>query len=146
MGLPDVPRRTPIYAGPGETAPRSLSNLVMRPNLERLLDGHAALAEWRFAPDPAGRFNGLVDVFGDGSVWAIWVPGHTPGSTAYLVRTTHGPVLLTGDASHTLWGWENGVEPGTYSLDREQSAESLRRLRAFVKDHPNVDVRVGHQR
>ena len=146
MGLPDVPKHTPIYAGPGETTPRSMQNLVLRPNIGRLLEGHESLSEWKFTPDAGGRFDGLVDVFGDGSVWAIWVPGHTPGSTAYLVRTAHGPVLLTGDASHTRWGWENDVEPGTYSHDADQSAASFRKLRAFALAHPNVEVRVGHQR
>jgi glyoxylase-like metal-dependent hydrolase (beta-lactamase superfamily II) len=145
MGLPDVPRGTPLYAGPGETAPRSLENAVARANYSRLLAGHGPIAEWQFAPDAAGRFDGVVDVFGDGSVWALWVPGHTPGSTAYLVRTATGPVLLTGDASHTRWGWEHDVEPGTYSLDPEQSAASFRRLRAFAVAHPELAVRVGHQ-
>ena len=69
--------------------------------------------------------HGIIDVFGDGSVWAIHVPGHSPGSTAYLVRTPRGSKLLVGDASHTRWGWENGVEPGTFSLDGPRSAESL---------------------
>jgi glyoxylase-like metal-dependent hydrolase (beta-lactamase superfamily II) len=145
MGLPDVPRQTPIYAGPGETAPRSMQNLALRPSIARLLDGHEPLSEWKFKADAGGRFDGLVDVFGDGSLWAIWVPGHTPGSTAYLARTAHGPVLLTGDASHTRWGWENDVEPGTYSNDPEQSAASFRKLRAFAVAHPNLEVRVGHQ-
>jgi len=145
MGMPDVPIQTPIYAGPGETTPRSMQNVVMRPNLERLLSGHGPIAEWGFAPDPAGRFDGVVDVFGDGSLWAIWVPGHTPGSTAYLVRTAQGPVLLTGDASHTRWGWDHDVEPGTYSLDPVRSAASFRKLRVFAAEHPNVEVRVGHQ-
>ena len=145
MGLPDVPRTTPIFSGPGETAPRSMQNLVLRSNFTRLLDGHEAIGEWPFAPDPAGRFDGVVDVFGDGSLWAIWVPGHTPGSTAYLVRTAQGPVLLTGDASHTRWGWENDVEPGTFSDDPVRGAASFRKLRAFAEAHPNVEVRVGHQ-
>jgi N-acyl homoserine lactone hydrolase len=145
MGLPDVPPQTPIYAGPGETTPRSLQNVVMRPNIERLLVGHEAIQEWRFAADGAGRFDGVVDVFGDGSLWAIWAPGHTPGSTAYLARTAQGPVLLTGDVSHTRWGWDHDVEPGTYSADPERSAASFRKLRAFAAEHPNVEVRVGHQ-
>jgi glyoxylase-like metal-dependent hydrolase (beta-lactamase superfamily II) len=145
MGMPDVPWPSQIYAGPGETRPRSLQNLVLRANVDRLLEGHAPIREWPFAPDPAGRFDGVVDVFRDGSLWAIWVPGHTPGSTAYLVRTARGPVLLTGDASHTRWGWDNGVEPGTYSQDRKRGAESFRKLRSFADAHPNVEVRVGHQ-
>lgn len=101
--------------------------------------------EWKFARDAGGRFDGFVDVFGDGSVWAIWVPGHTPSSTAYLVRTAHRPVL-PGDASHTRWGWENPVEPGTYSNDPDQGAASFYKLRAFAAAHPNLEERVGHQR
>ena len=58
------------------------------------------------------RFTGVLDLFGDGSVFAILVPGHTAGSVAYVARTPHGPVLFTGDTSHTRWGWEHDVPPG----------------------------------
>jgi len=84
-------------------------------------------------------------VFNDGSLWALHVPGHTPGSTAYLARTGKGPVLLVGDACHTSWGWEHSVEPGTFSSDQPRSAESLRSLSELVKRHPSIDVRLGHQ-
>lgn len=145
-GLPDVPKGTPLYAGPGETRERSLLNAVVAPNIDRALEGHAALNEWPYERDAAGRFAGVVDVFGDGSVWALSVPGHTPGSTAYLVRTTTGPVLLTGDASHTRWGWEHGVEPGEFSGDKPTSVKSLAALQALVQAHPEIQVRLGHQR
>jgi glyoxylase-like metal-dependent hydrolase (beta-lactamase superfamily II) len=99
----------------------------------------------RIAPTPDGTFAGVSDVLGDGSLWGIWVPGHTPGSVAFLARTPGGPVLLTGDACHTAWGWKNGVAPGTFSDDVEGSADSLARLEAFVARHPKVEVRLGHQ-
>jgi N-acyl homoserine lactone hydrolase len=94
---------------------------------------------------PDGLFDGVLDVFGDGSLWAIWVPGHTPGTIAYLARTLTGPVLLVGDACHTAWGWEHDVEPGSFSVDRAKGAESLARLERFVARHPKIDVRLGHQ-
>lgn len=145
-GMPDVPNATPVYVGPGETHGHSLTNALVAPNIDRALAGKGALNEWPYAGDAAGRFAGVVDVFGDGSVWALSVPGHTEGSTAYLVRTTSGPVLLTGDASHTRWGWEHDVEPGTFSGDKPKSAQSLAMLRTFVAAHPGVEVRLGHQR
>jgi glyoxylase-like metal-dependent hydrolase (beta-lactamase superfamily II) len=41
------------------------------------------------------------DVFGDGSVRILSVPGHTPGSQALLVKLPHtGYVALTGDLYH----------------------------------------------
>ena len=145
-GMPDVPAATRIYAGPGETAARAVVNGFLRPNTDRALAGKPAIEEWAFKPDPAGRFEGVLDVFGDGMVWALLVPGHTDGSTAYLIRTPQGPVLLTGDTCHTRWGWEHDVEPGTFTKDHPKNAQSLARLRRLAAEHPKLDVRLGHQK
>ncbi|MBW2316235.1 MAG: MBL fold metallo-hydrolase [Deltaproteobacteria bacterium] len=144
-GLADVPADVPVYLGPGETALRSVENLVVGPNLSRAAAGKGPLREWGFVPEKDGAFEAVLDVFGDGSLWAIHVPGHTPGSTAFLARTPEGPVLMVGDASHTAWGWENGVEPGSFSADQPASAASLARLRRLAAEHRGVDVRLGHQ-
>ena len=45
--------------------------------------------------DASGRFDGVVDVFGDGSFWAIWTPGHTPGTGSHAQATG-------GHAPHSL--------------------------------------------
>lgn len=145
MGLPDVPPDTPIYAGPGETGASRFLHLFTRGTIDRMLGTSGPIREWRYAGDAGGRFAGVVDVFGDASVWALHVPGHSPGSTAYLVRTPKGPVLYIGDASHTRWGWEHGVEPGTFSLDGPLSARSLAALRQLAQDVPEIEVRLGHQ-
>ena len=144
-GMPDVPDQTPIFAGPGETSERKAENFFVAGVIDRALEGKGPIREWRFSRDPDGVFAGVLDVFSDGTVWALFVPGHTRGSTAYLARTPDGPALFVGDACHTAWGWEHGVEPGTFSSDQPQSAESLRRLRSFVAKHPEIEVRLGHQ-
>jgi glyoxylase-like metal-dependent hydrolase (beta-lactamase superfamily II) len=145
-GMRDVPHGTPIYAGPGETRDREFLFLFSRGTIDAQLDGQDAIQEHPFTPDPSGRFAGVLDLFGDGTVFAIWSPGHTSGSTAYLVRTPHGPVLFTGDVCHTRWGWDHGVEPGSFSSDRPRSRASLDALRALASRHPTLDVRLGHQR
>ena len=145
MGLPDVPPDTSVYAGPGEPSASQFLNLFSRGTIDRMLEASGPIQEWTYAGDPDGRFAGVVDIFGDASVWAIHSPGHSPGSTAYLVRTPEGSKLLVGDASHTRWGWENGVEPGTFSLDRPRSAESLAALRELAREFPEMDVYLGHQ-
>jgi N-acyl homoserine lactone hydrolase len=145
MGLRDVPASAPVYVGAGDAEDRSFMNLFERAVYDAALEEKGPLREVRFAPDPGGAFEGVLDVFGDGTFWAISVPGHTPGSIAYLARTPHGPVLLTGDACHSAWGWEHGVEPGTFSDDRAKSADSLARLERLVARHPAIDVRLGHQ-
>jgi glyoxylase-like metal-dependent hydrolase (beta-lactamase superfamily II) len=145
LGMRDVPASVPVFVGAGDAHDRSFMNLFEKGVYDTALEGKGPLREIHFAPDPDGVFEGVLDLLGDGSLWAISVPGHTPGSVAFLARTPHGPVLLTGDACHTAWGWEHGVGPGTFSDDVAKSAESLARLQRFVARHPEVEVRLGHQ-
>jgi N-acyl homoserine lactone hydrolase len=145
MGMPDVADETPVYAGPNEAEDSHWTHLVTRGSIDDHLAGKHALREFAFAPEPNAPLHAVLDLFGDGSLWAIWVPGHTEGSVAYLARTPTGPVLMTGDACHTRWGWDNQVEPGTFSTDQERSAESLLQLVTLVKQHPKITVRLGHQ-
>jgi glyoxylase-like metal-dependent hydrolase (beta-lactamase superfamily II) len=147
MGMRDLPAGTPVYVGPGEATSRSVEGWLVRSITDEALSRKGTLREWRFTPAPRAdaAFDGVIDIFGDGSLWALHVPGHTAGSVAYLARTQDGPVLMTGDACHTAWGWQHGVEPGSFSTDRARSAESLRRLKALVARHPAIQVRLGHQ-
>jgi glyoxylase-like metal-dependent hydrolase (beta-lactamase superfamily II) len=146
LGLRDVPNGVPVFVGAGDAEETSFMNVFTRGIYNQALEGKGALREVHFSRDPDGTFAGVADVFGDGSFWAISVPGHTPGSIAFLARTPKGPVLLTGDACHTAWGWEHGVGPGTFSEDVAASADSLSRLERLVARHPDIDVRLGHQR
>jgi len=144
-GMPDVPKAATVFTGPGEAAARGALNVFVQGSTDRALAGHPPLAELPFAADPSGRFAGVLDLFGDQSVFAIWVPGHTPGSVAYLARTPTGPVLFVGDTCHTAWGWQHGVEPGTFTADHARNATSLAALRALAERHPAMTVRLGHQ-
>ena len=146
-GLAEIPLETPLYVGPGETDERHWTHFFTRSLVNRALRGRPPLLTWNFAgaPDDPSRELAVVDIFGDGSAFALSVPGHTRGSVAYLVRTTRGPVLLTGDTSHTRWAWEHGVEPGSFSSDIARNRISFLQLRALVTRHPQIQVRVGHQ-
>ncbi|TCS38973.1 MBL fold metallo-hydrolase [Reinekea marinisedimentorum] len=135
-GLPAIERGVPIYIGKGEANQKFPLFAVTQGIIDAILQGRPPLAEWQAA---------VVDVFSDGSVWAIHAPGHTAGSTAYLINSTAGTVLLTGDVSHTAWGWQHGVEPGQFTIDRGQNKASLSKLMQLSNDYPEIDVRVGHQ-
>ena len=91
--------------------------------------------------EPLGK---MIDLLGDGSLWAISTPGHTSGHVSYLVNTTEGWVLLTGDASHTRWGFENDVIPG-WSEDEDKARKSLEALRVFSMENKDVRVVFGHE-
>ncbi|NOT20555.1 MAG: MBL fold metallo-hydrolase [Sideroxydans sp.] len=144
-GMPDIASNVPLYIGATESNESSFKNLFVRGATDQLLQGKQALQEWHFQPDPQGKFAGIVDVFEDGSVFAISVPGHTQGSTAFLIRTTHGPVLLTGDTCHTRWGWDHTVEPGDFTADHVRNLQSLKHMKELVARHPQIEVHLGHQ-
>lgn len=146
LGLPDLAPDVPIYVGPGELRQRRKLNALLRPTMQRLFDGRDPVREL----DPATTlalepFSTVVDLVGDGSIWGIVVEGHTKGSMAWLVNSTDGPALFVGDTSHTRWGWDHGVPPGTFTSDHELNAVALEQLRGFVKAHPEIRVYVGHE-
>lgn len=86
-----------------------------------------------------------VDLFGDGSFWAISVPGHTDDDIAYLINGPT-PVLLTGDASHFGWAFKNGVAPrGWNEAGTARGYSSLEQLRAFARTYPDVRIVYGHE-
>lgn len=145
-GLPDVSPEVPVYVGQGEPEARSFQNWLLRRTLKASVGERPALSHW----DPAqavslGPVERAWDVLGDGSLWALATPGHTPGSTSYLARTTEGPVLFTGDTCHTRWGWDHGVTPGHYTADHEANARSLAALLALAGEVPGLRVYVGHE-
>lgn len=139
MGVSDLPVNTPVYTGPGESRLSKAEHMFTQGSTDRLLSNVNKLREWQFQDD------NVVDIFGDKTVFAIHVPGHSPGSTAYLIRSTKGPQLLIGDATHTRWGWQHAVEPGTFSHDKKQSAASLQGLVNLSQQFPSILVHPGHQ-
>ncbi|MCB9741534.1 MAG: MBL fold metallo-hydrolase [Alphaproteobacteria bacterium] len=145
MGLAALPEDTKVYMGPGELEARAAINGLTRGFYRRALRGKPSVTTWAW--EQGTELGGLpaLDVFDDGSLFALHVPGHTDGSTAYLARTTEGPVLFTGDCAHLRWSWENVVESGSYSADQALHAESLGKLKALALEIDGLKVYVGHE-
>ncbi|KAF5692858.1 metallo-beta-lactamase superfamily domain-containing protein [Fusarium denticulatum] len=144
-GLPDIPKDVPIYIGPHEADSGLFMNVAVQGTNDRLLAGRPPLQEFEIPRDADERFEGVIDIFGDGTLFAIHSPGHTTGHIALVARTPAGPVLMTGDVCHTRWGWDNCVEPGTYLKERDPSRKSLFALKALSERHPNMEIKLGHQ-
>ena len=145
FGLPALPAETAIVVGPGEMDQRGWEGAALRATFNAFFTGRPDAEVLPFDPDTGDGIAGVVDLLGDGSLYALWTPGHTPGHMSFLLRTTNGPVLITGDASHTTWGWQNGVEPGSFNVDMARSARALEDLRALAARHPQMTVYTGHQ-
>src|SRR5262249_23760135 len=100
--------------------------------------------DFSFAPVMA-PLGPSVDLFGDGSLWAISVPGHTDDDIAYLINGAT-PILLTGDASHFAWAFNAGVAARGWNQAGTVSAyRSLALLRAFATAYSSVRLVYGHE-
>ncbi len=92
----------------------------------------ALLAHWLKEGGKVDPVESDRDVFGDGSVVMLAMPGHTPGESALLVRLAKTPpVILSGDVVHLEAQWSRFVVP-TWNTDRAASLSSMDRLRRLA--------------
>ena len=122
--------------------PDHTGQAVQFPNAKLLIgkgdfDGTAGkddpFGPWRGAGKNVTLATGDIDVFGDGKVTALHLPGHTPNHLALLVRLPSGPVLLSGDLYHSTDARQKrGVPP--FNTDRAQTLASMDKFEKLAKD------------
>jgi glyoxylase-like metal-dependent hydrolase (beta-lactamase superfamily II) len=98
----------------------------------------ADLARWLGGGGQVTEVQGDLDVFSDGSVVMLNMPGHTPGHHALLIRLASGPVMLSGDTYHFAEQVAHrGVPP--FNTDRADSLASMDRFDRLAR---NLHARV----
>ena len=73
-----------------------------------------------------------IDVFGDGSVVALNMPGHTPDHMSLLVKLSSGNVLLTGDLYHAREARALKGMPA-FNTSRAETLASMDRFERLAK-------------
>jgi N-acyl homoserine lactone hydrolase len=94
----------------------------------------------------ASSFSGFgrsFDLFGDGSVRAVFTPGHTFGHMSVVVRTTGLEVLIAGDAIYLRETLENSHLPHR-TEDEHLFRRSLREIQQYRKETPDALIIPGH--
>lgn len=87
---------------------------------------------WRGEGKKVELVNADTDVFGDGKVRTIYLPGHTPDHMGLLVNLKSGPLLLTGDLYHSTIAREKRAMPG-FNTSRPETLESMDKFEALAK-------------
>ncbi|PXA98811.1 MBL fold metallo-hydrolase [Nostoc sp. 3335mG] len=119
--------------------------LIGKADFDKLAAGKAdgqreAIAPWLGEGTKIVKLSGDHDVFGDGSVTILSMPGHTAGHAALLVRVTGGaPVLLSGDQFHAQQSFDRNLVP-VFNADRAQTLTSSDRFRAVAAQEKAVIV------
>lgn len=109
-----------------------------------------ALVDWVV---PALRQTALgqpaKDVMGDGTIWYVSTPGHTPGSASVLVYAADGPWLFVGDTAwldaHLEGAWRPGRTSRVVDADRDALEASLAWSRGLAASCPTLRVVAGHE-
>lgn len=139
-GIIDLPKNIPYVAGPGER----YINFRFFMQTDHL-KGIRQLYEIDFMQgidlSPLGKG---VDLWGDGSFWAIESGGHSKGHVMYFINGVEEQVLVTGDACNDRYQFDTGIGPGSYSKDVEQAQEVLEKIIAFKEHYPGVRLVFGH--
>lgn len=139
-GIVDLPKDIPYVVGEGERYVNF--RFILQGDH---LSGVPALQEIAFDEgvdlSPLGTG---VDLFGDGSLWAIRSPGHSAGHVLYFINGVEQQVLLTGDACNTLEQFSAGIGPGSYSGDVAQAQVTMDRILRLKDQHPQVVLSFGH--
>lgn len=138
-GLVDLPARVPAVFGRGE------DTFMQKAMIGDHLDGRPLYAlnfdKGRALPP----FQRVLDLLGDGSIWAISTPGHSPNHVSYLVNAQSGPVLIIGDACAYHAQFEHRIRPSPGVDDQQAAIRSLAGLRELYDRFPQLQVMVGHE-
>jgi glyoxylase-like metal-dependent hydrolase (beta-lactamase superfamily II) len=103
-----------------------------------------AMTHWITGDGKWDKVDGDRDVFADGSVIMINLPGHTPGHHGLLVKLpVSGYVLLSGDVAHFAENLATNGVPG-FNADRAQSLASMERFKALGANH-KAKVIIQHE-
>jgi glyoxylase-like metal-dependent hydrolase (beta-lactamase superfamily II) len=138
-GLVDLPARVPAVFGRGE------DTFMQKAMIGDHLDGRPLYA-LDFDEAPAlPPFEHVLDLLGDGSIWAISTRGHSPNHVSYLVNAEAGPVLITGDACAYHAQLDHRIRPNPGVDDQEAAIRTLAGLRELYDRFPQMQVMVGHE-
>jgi N-acyl homoserine lactone hydrolase len=93
--------------------------------------------------DSFATFGRSFDLFGDGSIRAVFTPGHTHGHTSYVLRLREREVLIACDAAYTMRTLEEDVLP--YKMaDEHQFRRSLKEIQRYRERTPGALIIPGH--
>lgn len=110
----------------------------------------ARFQPFEFDGPPYEGFSSSHDVFRDGTVVAVPLPGHTPGSAGYFLNSGDGKrFLLVGDA---VWSYEgikrpahkNPLASAIVDYDQPALAETIGRLHTLAEERPDLVIVPAH--
>ena len=88
-------------------------------------------------------FGRSFDLFGDGSIRALFTPGHSHGHTSYALRLREREVLVAADAIYTQRTLDESVLPFKMA-DEHNFRRSLKEIQRYREQTPGALIIPGH--
>lgn len=148
-GIPDIPG-VPLKINRVEYEAARLGLLDERGGLVRHLLGDNPREFFDLTGPSYAGFRTSYDLFGDGSIVLVPLPGHTAGNTGMFINGSNGPrVLLLGDAAWTLQNYSRPapIHPLLWSAITSDDAtawQTLIELHRFWLRHPDIALIAMH--
>ncbi len=101
-----------------------------------------------FTSAPLPYLGATCDLYGDGSLRIVWLPGHARGQIGMLVQTAPSPVLLAADGCWLRAAYRDlrPPHPRTHLFvdDPHAVQQTLYNLHHFARAHPEVNIIPTH--
>jgi N-acyl homoserine lactone hydrolase len=96
-------------------------------------------------------FEESKDIYGDGTIVVVPLPGHTPGSQGMFLKLGQRRVFLIGDAADILEAAERGLPKSTpiranTDFEPELADLTTKRIADFHRVHPDIALVPAHDR
>ena len=134
------------------TAERAFIDAGKYPGLVDQMIGQWQVKTFEFTDGPYENFDRSLDLFGDGSVVFVPLPGHTDGSNAMFVNLRSGKrFLFTGDLTWALEGFQLPAERPWVArklvdADEAEVRRSIVKVHLLMRKYPDLIVVPAHDR
>ncbi|MFI3133546.1 MBL fold metallo-hydrolase [Staphylococcus warneri] len=92
-----------------------------------------------------GPKNRSFDLFGDGTITMVWVPGHSKGLASTIIKNEDSEkfLLLASDVGYAAKSWQENVLPGVL-VDKEDAQLSLDWVKKMANDKNCIEAIANH--
>jgi glyoxylase-like metal-dependent hydrolase (beta-lactamase superfamily II) len=158
-GVADFPSARLIYGAEGMTYAQQMRGLrgVIKGILGDLVRGLQAMPSLPIEPiEPTHQgvppdlapFDQGYDLFGDGQLWAVPLPGHARGQYGLYFQASHGPVFLVADACWSSDAYQKGILPHPITRlamdDWSSYCTTIQKLQVLWKRRPEILIIPSH--
>jgi glyoxylase-like metal-dependent hydrolase (beta-lactamase superfamily II) len=106
-------------------------------------DGPLISIKERFSP-----FSHAFDLFSDGSLLAVHLPGHSPGQFGLFLQTESQTVFLAADSCWLKQAYEKNIPPhpiaNALTSDVADYKNTLKKVHQLSQQHPEIQIIPSH--